>query len=72
MLIVIINIVIIIIIVITNNKNNNNILILIFVKVEFVEKEHSCAMRDYLESDCTNLVGHINRMKERLVKGTIC
>jgi len=33
--------------------------------VEFVEKEHSCAMRDYLESDCTNLVGHINRMKER-------
>ena len=31
----------------------------------FVEKEYSCVLRDYLESDCQNLVGLVNRMKDR-------
>merc|ERR1719394_1700387 len=30
-----------------------------------VDKEHSCALRDYLEADCKNLVGLVNRMKDR-------
>jgi len=33
--------------------------------VVFVEKEYSCVLRDYLESDCQNLVGLVNRMKDR-------
>merc|ERR1712012_635281 len=30
-----------------------------------VDKEHFCALRDYLEADCKNLVGLVNRMKDR-------
>jgi hypothetical protein len=30
-----------------------------------VDKEHPCALRDYLEGDCKNLVGLVNRMKDR-------
>ena len=30
-----------------------------------VDKEFSCPLRDYLEADCTNLVGLVNRMKDR-------
>merc|ERR1711963_323729 len=30
-----------------------------------LDKEHSCALRDYLEADCKNLVGLVNRMKDR-------
>merc|ERR1719410_64863 len=30
-----------------------------------VDKEYSCALRDYLEADCKNLVGLVNRMKDR-------
>ena len=30
-----------------------------------VDKEHACPLRDYLESDCNNLVGLVNRVKDR-------
>merc|ERR550517_1249358 len=30
-----------------------------------VDKECSCPLRDYLEADCKNLVGLVNRMKNR-------
>jgi len=30
-----------------------------------VDKEFSCPLRDYLEADCTNLVGLVNRIKDR-------
>jgi len=30
-----------------------------------VDKEHPCPLRDYLEADCKNLVGLVNRMKDR-------
>ena len=30
-----------------------------------VDKEHACPLRDYLEADCKNLVGLVNRMKDR-------
>merc|ERR1712053_42290 len=30
-----------------------------------VDKEYSCPLRDYLEADCKNLVGLVNRMKDR-------
>jgi len=33
--------------------------------VAFVDKECACALRDYMESDCQNLVGLVNRMKDR-------
>merc|ERR1712107_559759 len=33
--------------------------------VVFVDKEFPCALRDYMESDCQNLVGLVNRMKDR-------
>merc|ERR1711915_300233 len=33
--------------------------------VVFVDKEHSCPLRDFMESDCQNLVGLVNRMKDR-------
>jgi len=33
--------------------------------VVFVEKDYSCVLRDFLESDCQNLVGLVNRMKDR-------
>merc|ERR1711915_984186 len=29
-----------------------------------VDKEYSCPLRDYLEADCKNLVGLVNRMKD--------
>merc|ERR1712176_310223 len=30
-----------------------------------VDPEHACPLRDYIESDCKNLVGLVNRMKDR-------
>merc|ERR1739848_880743 len=30
-----------------------------------IEKDYPCSLRDYLEADCTNLVGLVNRMKDR-------
>jgi len=30
-----------------------------------IEKDYPCPMRDYLEADCKNLVGLVNRMKDR-------
>merc|ERR1711994_538447 len=30
-----------------------------------VDKEHACPLRDFLEADCKNLVGLVNRMKDR-------
>jgi len=30
-----------------------------------VEKDYPCSLRDYLEADCKNLVGLVNRMKDR-------
>merc|ERR1712045_1040995 len=30
-----------------------------------VDPEHACSLRDYLEADCKNLVGLVNRMKDR-------
>jgi len=30
-----------------------------------VDTEHACPLRDYLEADCKNLVGLVNRMKDR-------
>merc|ERR1719373_466126 len=30
-----------------------------------VDSEHSCPLRDYQESDCNNLVGLVNRVKDR-------
>jgi len=30
-----------------------------------VDKEYPCPLRDYVEADCTNLVGLVNRMKDR-------
>merc|ERR1739838_1104995 len=30
-----------------------------------VDKEYPCPLRDYVEADCTNLVGSVNRMKDR-------
>merc|ERR1719166_121162 len=30
-----------------------------------VDKEYACPLRDYLEADCKNLVGLVNRMKDR-------
>jgi len=38
-----------------------------FVQVLFVAKEHPCPLRDYMEAECKNLVGLVNRMKDRLV-----
>ncbi len=31
-------------------------------------KEHPCPLRDYMEAECKNLVGLVNRMKDRLVR----
>jgi len=33
--------------------------------VLFIDKEFPCVLRDYMESDCQNLVGLVNRMKDR-------
>merc|ERR1719187_3019289 len=30
-----------------------------------VDKEYPCPLRDYIEADCKNLVGLVNRMKDR-------
>merc|ERR1712186_39837 len=30
-----------------------------------IEKDYPCTLRDYLEADCKNLVGLVNRMKDR-------
>lgn len=30
-----------------------------------VDKEYPCPLRDYVEAECTNLVGLVNRMKDR-------
>ena len=30
-----------------------------------IEKDYPCPMKDYLEADCKNLVGLVNRMKDR-------
>merc|ERR1719436_266024 len=30
-----------------------------------VDKQYPCPLRDYIESDCKNLVGLVNRMKDR-------
>jgi hypothetical protein len=38
------------------------------VQVLFVAKEHPCPLRDYMEAECKNLVGLVNRMKDRLVR----
>ncbi len=37
-----------------------------FMQVLFVAKEHPCPLRDYMEAECKNLVGLVNRMKDRL------
>merc|ERR1712158_56899 len=34
-------------------------------QLAMVDKEFSCPLRDYLEADCKNLVGLVNRMKDR-------
>jgi hypothetical protein len=34
-------------------------------QVLFVAKEHACPLRDYMEAECKNLVGLVNRMKDR-------
>lgn len=31
----------------------------------FIDKEVSYQLRDYMQEHCANLVGHVNRMKER-------
>merc|ERR1712042_20455 len=33
-------------------------------QVYFVANEQPCSLRDYMESECTNLVGLVNRMKD--------
>merc|ERR1711973_661849 len=33
--------------------------------IAFVDKEYPCVLRDYMESDCQNLIGLVNRMKDR-------
>ena len=32
-----------------------------------IVKDYPCPLRDYLEADCKNLVGLVNRMKDRSV-----
>ena len=34
-------------------------------QLAMVDSEHACPLRDYLEADCKNLVGLVNRMKDR-------
>jgi hypothetical protein len=31
----------------------------------FVAKDYPCPLRDYMEAECKNLVGLVNRMKDR-------
>nr|CAD7453198.1 unnamed protein product [Timema tahoe] len=34
-------------------------------QIYFIEKEVQYTLRDYMQENCANLVGHVNRMKER-------
>ena len=34
-------------------------------QIYFIDKEISYPLRDYMQENCANLVGHVNRMKER-------
>lgn len=34
-------------------------------QIHFMDKEISYSLRDYMGSECPNLVGHVSRMKER-------
>lgn len=34
-------------------------------QIYFIEKEVQYSLRDYMQENCANLVGHVNRMKER-------
>lgn len=34
-------------------------------QIYFIDKEVSYSLRDYMTESCPNLVGHVNRMKER-------
>lgn len=34
-------------------------------QIYFIDKEISYPLRDYMSEHCANLVGHVNRMKER-------
>jgi predicted ATP-dependent Lon-type protease len=36
-------------------------------QVYFIDKEVQYSLRDYMQESCPNLVGHVNRMKERYV-----
>jgi hypothetical protein len=39
-------------------------------QVYFIDKEVQYSLRDYMQESCPNLVGHVNRMKERYVAHT--
>lgn len=41
-------------------------------QVYFIDKEVQYSLRDYMQESCPNLVGHVNRMKERYVAGALC
>lgn len=41
-------------------------------QVYFIDKEVQYSLRDYMQESCPNLVGHVNRMKERYVTHTSC
>lgn len=34
-------------------------------QIYYVDKEVQFTLRDYMQESCANLVGHVNRMKER-------
>lgn len=34
-------------------------------QIHFIDKEVSYCLRDYMSTECPNLVGHVSRMKER-------
>lgn len=36
-------------------------------QIYFIDKEVQYSLRDYMQDNCANLVGHVNRMKERYV-----
>jgi predicted ATP-dependent Lon-type protease len=39
-------------------------------QIYFIDKEVQYSLRDYMQDTCPNLVGHVNRMKERYVVHT--
>jgi predicted ATP-dependent Lon-type protease len=39
-------------------------------QVYFIDKEVQYSLRDYMQESCPNLVGHVNRMKERYATHT--